>query len=191
MRLQIAGAFLAVTQIASPAELPSARQIQKKATSKSAVAGSVAGATIQQARNSPHEWGSGWGGFGKRVASSFGAHAVKSAIQTTVSTIRHEELSYQPSGKQGFGPRVKYALLRTVVTRKTTTGKKTFNSGEVSGAVGAGMISRLWMPARLHTVASGFSTAGITIGADAGMNVTREFWPEIRHPKKKRAQSQK
>ena len=189
MRLHAAG-IIFIVGLASAAELPSAKEVQRKATSKGAIAGSVAGAGIQQARNSPHEWGSGWAGFGKRLGSTFGKSAVKNGIKLTVGTIRDEELSYRPSGKQGFKPRVKYALLSTVITRKKTTGKKTFASGEVSGAVGAGFISRLWQPARLHTVSSGIGSAGISLGVDAGLNVTREFWPEIRHPKRARENQQ-
>jgi hypothetical protein len=178
-----------VSRLAMAADrAPSPRkEIQKKTIGKRALLGAAAGAGIQQAQNSPHEWGQGWAGLGKRFASGVGKHGVKSAIQVTVGTIRHEELSYRPSGKSGFGPRVEYALVSTVVTRKTTTGKKTFASGEVSGAVGAGFISRLWQPVRLHTVGSGIGSVGITLGVDAGMNVTREFWPEIRHPRQARA----
>ncbi len=187
MDARTAGIMLLAGQIAFAAELPSAKEYQRKATGKGALIGAGAGAGIQQAQDSPTEWGSGWAGFGKRFASSLGKHAVKSGIQLTVGAIRHEDLVYHPSGKQGFRPRLQYALLSTVITRKTTTGQKTFAAGEVSGAVGAGFISRLWQPARLHTFGSGIGSAGITLGVDAGMNVTREFWPEIRHPKKARA----
>jgi len=33
---------------------------------------------------------------------------------------------------------------------------------------------------------SGFATGGIMLGVDAGSNVVREFWPEIRHPRRRR-----
>jgi hypothetical protein len=102
--------------------------------------------------------------------------------ESGVAAVRHEELGYRPSGKRGFGPRLKYALISTVVTRKTTTGKKTFASGRLSGAMGSGFISRLWLPARFHTISSGIATGGVLLGVDAGTHVAREFWPEIRHP---------
>src|SRR5579871_1189827 len=137
---------LGADRVASPP-----RQIEKKTIGKRALIGSAVGAGIQQAENSPREWGQGWAGLGKRFASGVGKHGVKAAIQVTVGTIRHEELSYRPSGKTGFRPRLEYALLSTVITRKTTTGQKTFAAGEVSGAIGAGFISRLWQPVRLHT----------------------------------------
>ncbi len=189
MRFRTASIVL-IAGMASAAELPSPKEYRQKATSKAAIAGAVAGASIQQAQNGPREWGPGWAGFAKRLGSSFAKNGVKSAIKLTVGTIRHEELSYRPSGKEGFKPRLEYALLSTVITRKTTTGQKTFASGEVSGAVGAGFISRLWQPVRLHTVGSGIGSAGISLGFDAGLNVTREFWPEIRHPKRARQNRQ-
>jgi len=142
---------------------------------------SLAGAGLDQARNAPREWGGGMEGFGKRFGSVFGTHVVKSTIKFGIAKALHEELRYEPSGQERFGPRLKYALLRTVITQKTTTGKKTLAFNEIGGVTGSAIISRLWQPARLRTIGSGFSSAGISLGIDAGFNVTREFWPEIRH----------
>jgi hypothetical protein len=135
--------------------------------------------------NNPHEWGRGFDGFGKRVGSSMGGHLVRGSVEYTVGTLLHEQLGYQRSEKQGFKPRLTHALLSTVITRKTTTGAKTPATGRISGTLASGFISRLWMPARLHTISSGFSSAGISLGVDAGSNVVREFWPEIRHPRRR------
>jgi len=135
-------------------------------------------ATIGEVRNAPHEWGRGIAGFGKRVASGFGTHVVKNTIEFGVASARHEKMGYERSGKQGFGPRLQYALLSTVITRKTTTGEKTPAMGRISGAFGSGLISRAWQPARLRTVSSGFATGGIMLGVDAGTHVIREFWPQ-------------
>lgn len=121
-------------------------------------------------------------GFGRRLGSALGTHVVRSSIHFAVGKMLHEELKYQPSGKQGFGARLKYALVSTVITRKTTTRQRTVAVGEISGIVGGGFISRLWHPASYHTVASGFAATGVGFGAEAGMNVLHEFWPEIRHP---------
>lgn len=143
---------------------------------------SLATAGLDQAVGTPSEWGGGMKGFGRRFGSAFGTHIIRSTIHFGVSRMLHEELGYQRSDKQGFRQRLTYALLATVVTHKTTTGRQTVAVGEISGVVGGGLISRLWYPARFHTVASGFAAAGIGFGAEAGMNVMREFWPEIRHP---------
>lgn len=144
----------------------------------------AAGAAVNQANDTPHEWGQGAVGFGRRFASGLGKHIVHKTIQYPISRLLHEEFSYHPSGKTGFGPRLKYALVGTVITHKTTTGKRTLAVGEISGAFGSGLISRLWQPASTGSMAAGFGSGGITLGVDAGLNVVKEFWPEIRHPRR-------
>jgi hypothetical protein len=148
----------------------------------------VVGAAINQENDTPHEWGQGMVGFGRRVASAFGKHIVHKTIQYPVSKLLHEELSYHPSGQERFGPRLKAALLGSVIRHKTTTGKSTLAVGEISGAFGSGLISRLWQPASTGSLAMGFESGGITLGIDTGMNVVKEFWPEIRHPRATRAE---
>lgn len=139
---------------------------------------SAASAAIGQARGRPTEWGGGMEGFGRRMGSGFATHLVKNTIAFPIAAIRHEDLRYHRSNETGFGPRLRYALLSTVITRKTTTGQKTFASGNVTGTVGASLLSRFWQPAAFHTLASGFSTMGISFGAQAGWNVAHEFWPQ-------------
>jgi hypothetical protein len=148
-----------------------------------ALANAGAGAGIQHLRNVPRQWGGGATGFGKRFASAIGEHAIRNTIQFGVASVRHEELRYRPSGKKGFGPRLKYALVSTVVTHKTTTGARTPAVGSISGAFGSGFISRVWQPAGFHA-ASGLASGGAMLGADAGTHVVREFWPDIRHPRR-------
>lgn len=143
-------------------------------------------AVFSHAVNRPREWGRNIGGLGKRVGSSFGILAIKNSVQFTVGYIRHEEFGYQASGKVGFKPRLAYALLSTVRTRDTRSHERKWATGKISGVLASGMISRLWQPMRLRTVSSGFSSAGVSLGIDAGTNVIREFWPEIRHPRRKK-----
>ena len=40
-------------------------------------------------------------------------------------------------------------------------------------------------PELQYAVASGLSTSGLMLVGDAGSNVLREFWPEIRHPRRR------
>jgi hypothetical protein len=162
-------------------------EYKRKTFGKRALAGAGVGGAVAHARNSPREWGRGVAGFGKRVGAGFAQHAVKNSIQYGVAGLRHEDLHYYRSKKRGFGPRLRHALVSTVVTRKTTTGKRTGAAGRVSGAMGSGLISRAWQPARLHTVSSGVATGGMVLGADAATNVAREFWPRGKHRKRTRS----
>jgi hypothetical protein len=159
---------------------PYRKEYVNKTFGKGAIAPTLGGAAIREARNSPNQWGRGASGFGKRVGSSFGTNVIKHSIEYPIAAARHEDLHYYRSDKRGFGPRLKHALVSTIVTRKTTTGKKTVASGRISGAVGAGVVSSAWQPAGF-SIAGGAATGGIILGGTAASNVAREFWP--RHHK--------
>jgi hypothetical protein len=171
------------------AAAPSATQTQNRSPVKRVVNASVAaqtaaGAGIGTLRNSPHEWGGGALGFGKRVASGFGRHVVKSGIQAGVGGLRHEDLHYRRSNLHGAFPRLKYAVKSTFwVPRKNRTGK-TVALGRISGSVGSGLISRAWQPASTAGLGTGLATGGIGLGADVGVHIAQEFWP--RHRKTER-----
>jgi hypothetical protein len=70
-----------------------------------------------------------------RTASrtGFEGHIVKHTVEYGVAGIRHEDLHYHKSTRKGFGPRMRHALVSTVVTHKTTNGKRTVASGRISG----------------------------------------------------------
>ncbi len=163
-----------------PPEQPTAGEYVKHAFSPLAAVKAAAGAAVTQATNTPYEWGQGAAGFGKRFASAFGKHLTEKAIQYPVARLTHEALGYQRSDQTEFKLRLRHALIATVYTTKTTTGKNTISTSEISGAFGSGLISRLWQPASVRTVGYGFLSGGITLGVDAGSNVLREFWPDIR-----------
>jgi hypothetical protein len=135
---------------------PYRTEYKKNTFGKRAIPRVVAGAALNR----------GKGSFGQHLATGFEGHIVKNTVQYGVAGIRHEDLHYHRSAKKGFGPRIRHALVSTVVTRKTTTGRKTAATGKMSGAAATGVI------------AGGAATGGIAIGADAGANVAREFWPK-------------
>ncbi len=164
----------------------SKKMMKERTLGKQALARVVVSAGYSEAANKPHEWGRTFGGLGKRVGSTFGILVIKNSVQFTVGYLRHEEFGYQPSGKVGFKPRLVYALLSTVRTRDTRSHERKWATGRISGILASSVISRAWQPVRLRTVSGGFASAGIILGADAGTNVLREFWPEIRHPRRKK-----
>jgi hypothetical protein len=152
------------------------RKHWKQATfSKAAVGGVIAGAAIGQLLGHPSNYGGGMAGFGKRLGAGFVTHGVGTTVEHLVAAPLHEDLHYHRSMKQGFGPRLAYALKSTVITTNTHTGNRRPAIGRLSGHAAAGIVTQ----AALHA-GSGAATAGIGLGADAGANVLREFWPH--HP---------
>jgi len=139
-------------------------------------------AAFGQLLDVPKGWGRGFSGFGKRVASGFATHVVAISIEYPIAAARHEDLLYHPSTQTGFRPRLEHALLATVITQKTTTGKNTLASGRIAGTFGSGLISRVWQPAASKSIGLGFASGGICLGADAAINVLQEFWPRHKKP---------
>jgi hypothetical protein len=167
---------------ASTVAAPRPDTLRKRIVNRNSATSAAAVSAFGQIRNSPHEWGRGVAGFGKRFASAIGQHAVKVTIQAGVGALHPENLHYQPSGKNGTLPRIKYAVVHTFWVPKKNRPGNTVALSRVSGSMGAGMISRLWMPASAAGIGAGIASGGISLGAETGVNVAREFWP--RHHRK-------
>jgi hypothetical protein len=156
------------------------RQHWKHATfGKSALAGVGARAGFSQLTHHPRKWGGGASGFGKRLGAGFATHGVKTTVEHLVAAPLHEDLHYHRSNERGVKRRLRHALVSTVVTSNTHTGHRTVAAGRISGHAAAGAFSQ----GVLHA-STGAATAGIGLGAEAGANVAREFWP--RHQPRKR-----
>jgi len=157
---------------------PNWRAYRHEVAGKRAVTSSAVGAAGRHIINSPHEWGRGPSGYAKRFGSGLAQHAVKGTIEMGVGALHHENLHYQRSNLHGTLPRLGYAVKRTFIVPKTNKRGKTLALGRVSGNVGAGLISRAWQPASAAGVGAGLASGGIGLGADVGVNVAREFWPQ-------------
>ena len=139
-----------------------------------------AGASLDQARNDPREWGRGWDSYGVRMASHLGQHLLKEQIVFAVRALDHEDPRPILSGMTGFWPRTRFAVVHTFITRNDN-GQSMPAYGRFAGDYAAGFVSRLWFPDRFHTAGAGFKARTGALAVDVGMNVLREFWPEIRH----------
>ena len=129
-----------------------------------------------EAMNRPHEWGRGVSGVSKRFGSSLAHHAVNTTIRYGVGGLLHEDQSrYVYADRPGFKPKVEAAFENTFFVYHKHSDKRYVAAGRLSGDFGSGLISRLWQPARFHTFASGMTTGGISLGADFGFNLARQY----------------
>jgi len=141
-------------------------------------AGAAAG--INQAMNAPWEWGQGGIGYGRRFASAYGEHIVQSTSMYGLGTILHEDNRYFLSGETGFRPRLKYALLSTVMGMHDD-GTRHFSFSRVASYGIAAGVSRVWQPPSTSGPGSFAGSFAVGIAAEAGFNVVREFFPRILH----------
>ena len=137
------------------------------------------GASFDQLRDRPGEWGEGWGPFAERYASHLARYAIQRSIMFPVQAIDHEDTRYFRSKRESFQGRVGDAFLHTIWRHNDSGGMMPAYS-EFLGDYGAAAVSRLWWPDRYHTGSAILIAGSDTILVDAGINVLHEFAPDIK-----------
>ena len=140
---------------------------------------SAAAAGISQITNSPKEWGGGAEAYGWRVGNSFAQHVIRETLQYGISATLHEDNRYFASGRSGFIARTKYAVMSTLLARHDN-GSRSFSFSRIGGTAGAAFISREWQPRSTNSAGDGAESFGISMGAQMGFNVVREFLPDLK-----------
>lgn len=114
-------------------------------------AGAVLEAGLDQAENSPPEWGKGMEGCGKRFGSEFGTAAVATTTRFALSEILREDTLYYRCECRGILPRISHAAISTVTARRGRDGHRVFSlSAVVAPYVGAMTAVYLWFPDRYN-----------------------------------------
>jgi hypothetical protein len=139
----------------------------------------AASSGIRQAENSPKEWGGGAEAYGERFGEAFAQHVIRRTLQSGTAAALHEDNRYFASGETGFFRRAKYAIASTFLARHDN-GDRYLSISRLGGAAGSSFISRLWQPRSTNSAGDGAVGFGIAMGTDAGFNVLREFWPDLK-----------
>jgi hypothetical protein len=137
------------------------------------------GAALDQARNRPSEWGQGWGAYGERYGSHVGQYLIQRSIMFPVQALDGEDTRYFSSTRKSVQGRIGDAFLHTIWRHNDSGGMMPAYS-EFLGDYGAAAASRFWWPDRFHNGKDIFIAGSDTILIDAGINVFREFTPDIK-----------
>jgi len=134
---------------------------------------------LDQATGSPPQWGGGFPGFGRRVASRVGNAIVLGTFQAPVAFLLHEDVRYITSSRHGFMRRAAHAALYTFLTYNSQ-GRPTLNIASLSAYYVSTAASTAWLPGHHNLAGYTISNATEQIGLSVPINVVQEFWPEIR-----------
>lgn len=138
----------------------------------------------------PGAWGSGASGYGKRVAARAGLVLSQAGVQHATAAA----LDLDPRGDRSrcgcTHPlrRAGHALARTFMTRDSR-GRAVPNVPLVAGAAGGAAIARAWYPPDDLPGRDAARLAAMTVVAQAGANLFREFVPDLKRlaPRKRSA----
>jgi hypothetical protein len=140
----------------------------------------AAGAAILQATNTPSEWGQGGDGYARRFANDYAQHVIRQTIMYGAADLLHEDNRYFPSERTGAMPRLKYAVESTFLARKDD-GTRRLSWSRLGAIAATAFISREWQPPSTRGPEHAAASFGTVVGAEAGFNIAREFFPKIFH----------
>lgn len=135
-----------------------------------------------QLSNQYREFGQGAKGYAKRYAGAFADGAIGNYLTEAVfPAVFHQDPRYFRMGPTaGFWKRVGYSASRVMVTRGDS-GARQFNFSEIVGNGAAAAISAAYYPPSSRHPEEVLEKFGLNVGSDAGFNILKEFWPDMRH----------
>ena len=138
------------------------------------LAWTAAAAGIDQWRDHPEEWGQGMKGYGRRYASNFGQNAITQTVTYGLDEAFGFDTGFKKSTHEGFGARLKDALLQNITSR-TKSGKRVISAPRLVGVYTGAVVSReTWYPER-YTYKDGLRAGTGTLLTGFGINLVREF----------------
>jgi len=149
-------------------------------TSPVTFSAAAASAGLGQAVGAERSFGGGWHGYTRRYGVAL-ADSETSAFfgKFLIPMLAHQDPRYKRNGREAFFPRVLDALSQIIDTT-TDDGEPQFNYSQVLGTVVSASIANIYYPPGQR----GLRHTGIhvvkTLSTDAGMNVVREFLPDIK-----------
>jgi len=148
--------------------------------SLSTLAVAAAGAGTLQLWNIPKEWGQGAEGYGRRMVDLYGQHIIVQTLMYGSSSLLHEDNHYFRSGKSGLWPRLRYAAMSALITRRDD-GSTRFAYTRIGSFAAGAFISRAWQPRSITSAGDGAVNFGSFVAVQVGFNVVREFFPRFIH----------
>jgi hypothetical protein len=138
-------------------------------------------AGVEQWNRQDREFGQGAAGFGKRYGALF-ADGVLSNYMTeaVLPAWLHQDPRFFRSGEGTFWKRTSYALTRVVVTRSDMNHRR-FNSSEIAGNMIGAAMSDLYHAPSERGFGEVMERFAVSVVSDAGFNVLKEFWPDMKH----------
>ncbi|MDB4882142.1 MAG: hypothetical protein JWL95_908 [Gemmatimonadetes bacterium] len=134
-------------------------------------------AGVDQLRDDPVEWGKGWPGYERRLASDVGEFAIQETVMEALAAAMSRPLDYQRCRCRTTGARVAWALASSV-TDPLPRGHRALAIPRIVGAYAGSFAQAAWRPA----TASGRTRTALVNGSvslliGAGINLFYELRP--------------
>jgi hypothetical protein len=134
---------------------------------------------LDQANGAPRQWGGGFPGFGRRLASRAGNAVLQGTFQAPLAALLHEDVRYIPTSHHSFQRRAIHAVLYSFLTYNDK-GHPTLNIANLTAFYASTAVTTAWLPGVGNAARYTFINASEQVALSFPLNVVQEFWPEIR-----------
>ena len=110
--------------------------------------GSILGmgfAAVDQWQNDPPEWGKGWPGFGRRIASNLGEFYIQEGVTEGLAAVMDRPLDYTPCKCEPIGDRVIWAVQGSLFD-ELPNGQRVIAVPRIVGAYVGSFAQAAWRP---------------------------------------------
>ena len=152
---------------------------RKSILSPTTVVSPALGAGIDQWQDEPTEWGQGMAGYGRRFGSAIGRNLANKSIIFGTAALDGEDPRYFSSDATGTFLRSKHALVSAFVSYRED-GSRMPAYAHFAGAYGSSFLAMTWYPPSKSTAQHALVQGTTKIAMNAGMNLLREFWPDLK-----------
>jgi hypothetical protein len=122
----------------------------------------------------PAEWHGDIGGYGRRLATTFGESMIKKTLEYGLNEAMHRDSRHYRCSCQGFLPRLGHSMKSTLAARNRE-GRYVFSVSALAANYTAEIITTTtWYPDR-YTYKDGIRNGNWALLGRFGMNVVREF----------------
>jgi hypothetical protein len=135
---------------------------------------------LDQTNGTPRQWGGGFPGLGRRLASRVGNSVLEGTFQAPLAALLHEDVRYIPTSHHSFRRRAIHAILYSFLTYNDK-GHPTLNIANLTAYYASTAVTTAWLPGIQNAARYTFANASEQIALSFPLNVVQEFWPEIRH----------
>ena len=136
-------------------------------------------AGLDQAANSPNEWGQGSRGYLNRLGTQRGQFQIGAFCAFGVGAALREDPRFFPSGKHGMWRRTEYVVMHTVIAH-SDRGAEMPAFGNYAAAIGAGFFPSAWLPHSANSITESLKRSAAMLGMNVGVNMGIEFGSDDR-----------
>ena len=126
----------------------------------------------------PDSWQPSWGGFGRQYGNGLAIQGAQNTAYYAAAGLLHEDPRYAPSISTNVAARVGHALMFTFVDRGDS-GKARPAFANFAGSLAAGFVGNAYMPEGFNDVTHAGQRSLTRFGLYGGVNLLREFTPEL------------